>query len=1142
MASFGNSQNVYVDGSNSYSNILSSILNVVNSNNQIVSSNLNLINNEIQNNENLDSNQQSDINILKNYFNNGLLKLGNLTPSSITNYYLKTINGSIVWTTLDNNDVLISSYFDSNNKLKLINMNLIPYSQLSLNNGDIDISKININNNSILDSMINSLSFSKITNVNGITYSQLSLNNNDIPIGKINISNNSILDAMINSLSFSKITNVTGLSFSQMNINDGDIPQSKVYNLVSNLSTINSNISTNSTNITTLQSYFTAGKLNLTSQNILTDSYINSSLLNTLNSYFTAGKLNLTNLNLIPYSQLSLNSGDISILKLTTSGASTRLLSSNISTNSWVLLSDSYVSNTAAININKLANNGITKGVFLSNGTSNNVFGLVDDTYINSNNINNLLSYFTAGKLNLTSQNILTDSYINSTILNTMNSYFTGGKLNLSNISITNASNNYVLTYNNGIQWAVSSNTFSNPYSTNSSSFEIDNNNIANDSIFNLFGSQYNTNNKIILNIGYNQTHCYNFTYNTYTNLTHYYEQLMLNFANMTIPILIQYDSYQGVSSYAIAFDGHYDILSNNTIKTTSNDGSFLTFYQYKNLTGINDNSVSLNKIIHSSASTGNFIKYDGTNVVWSDIFPINNGYVNLNLDMINDGSLNSARFKIYSNAMGNGVLNAFSNELDLTNNDYSHYAILKYIYDGTKDIIKCSTTASLIYDHNFTYNNTFTFNENVFIKNANLYNYDGTTTSQYALQSYVNQFVNSNNCLVQCSLNKINFTNSSYTNPKFIIDFSNSNNYVFNFNNGGVYINDAINSTQTDIYTNYEYINSTAYGHNASSSSTVTISLRTLNRIWSGGEIDVTSSQKIKNVINDENNISYENIINDLLKLPFFEYSLKYENTGKSYIGLISEETLKNNFFKRYVNSGGKCDYPNVQKKIQLKNNGDETYTIITNEELNLPENNKVTFHDLNKNIQYIGKHIKNNIVSIDIKDNDFSCDNILLVSYEDEYPSISYISMISLSLYLIKNHILDYQSFKEKCNMYIDNHSLKSAIKIIDNKNIQDQINTLNFRIDEINQNININSKISNHNNDNDLFTMYQACKKQNDLLLEMNKELTIKYESLLNRMTTLENIILKINDEPKKTFEESKKTLSVSPSKRLLINKKI
>ena len=86
MASFGNSQNVYVDGSNSYSNILSSILNVVNSNNQIVSSNLNLINNEIQNNENLDSNQQSDINILKNYFNNGLLKLGNLTPSSITSF------------------------------------------------------------------------------------------------------------------------------------------------------------------------------------------------------------------------------------------------------------------------------------------------------------------------------------------------------------------------------------------------------------------------------------------------------------------------------------------------------------------------------------------------------------------------------------------------------------------------------------------------------------------------------------------------------------------------------------------------------------------------------------------------------------------------------------------------------------------------------------------------------------------------------------------------------------------------------------------------------------------------------------------------------------------------------------------------
>ena len=1239
MASFGNSQNIYIDGSNNFSNILASVLNVVNSNNQIVSTNLNLINNEIQNNENLDSNQQSDINMLKSYFNNGLLKITNFSPSSISNYYLKTINGSVVWTTLDSGDVLISSYFDSNNKLKLINMNLVPYSQLTLNDGDIPQSKIlnltsnllTINNNiSTLQGYFDVSNKLKLTNMNLIPYSQLALNNSDIPISKINISNNSILDIMINSLSFSKITNVTGLTFSQLNINDGDIPQTKVFNLVSNLSTINMNITNNTNNIATLQSYFNNNKLPITnieisgtsnvlaisssgiigwskllasnftnntialyrlnynnsaygvitsdnlnnqttsvSYRLIDDNYVNAisqskitnlvsnlstittnistnaNNITSLQNYFdVTNKLKLTNMNMIPYSQLTLNDSDIPISKINISNNS--ILDAMINS-----LSFSKITNVTGLTYNQLniSDNSIPESKIinlttdLSTLTSNlNLLQTLSgqrfndiDTLNNTqtNNITILQSYFSNGKLNLTSQNILTDSYINSSNINTLLSYFSNGKLILSNITTTNAQDNYVLTFlNNSVQWLASSggSSFSNPYSTNSESFEIVNNSTYAESDFILFGAYHNTNNPVVLKIGYNNLHNYSWTYNTYTNLSHYYEQLILNFANMTNPLTIQYDTYLGTTSYIISFDINYDIMTNNLSKSTINNGSFITYYQYKNLTGINDsiitysklnlsnNDIVLNKLYHTGASSGSVLTYDGTNIIWnqpSSITQIAASNAIGSIQQVTDGSNNLARFKIYYNAVS-----AVNSEIDMVNSDFTRGYYLKFISGAASAndqfaIYKCQQSAAII-DYNLTTANCMTIPSTLYAKKLILNNAAANNITITNTELILNNTLNSSNI-------DINYNQYiTITSMGLIINggYSASSGNGISFKPDGNWYN--VNGTyQYSIYTYYAV--RFAYA------------------------VDIVSSKNIKNILKNEEDLNYSDILNSFLQIKFKEYDYKYVKRHCT-VGIIAEELMENKLFSKHVINC--CDiYPNLKLTCKIEKIDDKTYKIITNEKINIPDQSKIK---LLVNTKVIYGLYANDLI--------FTCDEelideVYIEGYEQNIPSISKTELFEYGLYILKNHILDYQTFKDKCLTYIENNTLKTATNIFDNKNLQSQINDLikisddnKQSIDILNSRLNLKNQSSNtslliNTTYDDLKNDNINLKKQNEILnnkiLDLNEKynnLYIEHENIKSDLSTVIDEIknLKILLNPEKT--ENIKKCGMSPSKKI------
>lgn len=525
-----------------------------------------------------------------------------------------------------------------------------------------------------------------------------------------------------------------------------------------------------------------------------------------------------------------------------------------------------------------------------------------------SNDILTLKNYFDGNsKLKLTNLTPVTYLYLN----------LNDGDIPITKLSFWSAVNGNYLYYNGtNLTWNTPWwSTIWNPYNTSNWSFTVQN--ITSWGVwFNFYGGANGKFNSI--NLGY---------WGIYTGFMMYYyniagawfnEYLILGLnAWSTNTITIQNLQW----TKQVVIDSNFDLCSSSSTINPISDASYTTKYYVDNKT------IDITKLNISGASTNNIIKYNGTNAVWWSMPTINsmqdgtnNAYCSLNY-ILNSSTWSDAKFYIYSNQTNNA-----ESELFLTNNITPWRGfILKWFMHGStaiNDYFSLTTmntgTNTTIFDYNSSYNSTFTFKQNVFIMNGNLYNYDGISSWQYALQWYVNQFVNSNNCIIQTSSNKINFTNWTYTNPKFIIDFANTNSYVFNFNNGGVYINDAINWTQTDPYSAYRYFTAGATNYNWTNCGTVTISLKCQNRIWCCSEIDCTSSRKIKNIINEENNISYENIINDLLKLPFYEYQLKYENTGINYIGLISEETLKNKFFWRYVNSGGFCDYPNVKKLIQ--------------------------------------------------------------------------------------------------------------------------------------------------------------------------------------------------------------------------------
>lgn len=152
------------------------------------------------------------------------------------------------------------------------------------------------------------------------------------------------------------------------------------------------------------------------------------------------------------------------------------------------------------------------------------------------------------------------------------------------------------------------------------------------------------------------------------------------------------------------------------------------------------------------------------------------------------------------------------------------------------------------------------------------------------------------------------------------------------------------------------------------------------------------------------------------------------------------------------------------------------------------------------------------------------------MLVWYEDEYPSISYISMISLWLYLIKNHIIDYNEFKNKCLLYINNNIDKQWLNIINNKDIQNQINDLIKSNEDNKQWIEIlNNRLSLqkwsstsqliNNTYDELFNKISSLQKQNDILSAQNKDLINKYNDLYidheNIKSDLSNVIDKIKN---------------------------
>lgn len=371
--------------------------------------------------------------------------------------------------------------------------------------------------------------------------------------------------------------------------------------------------------------------------------------------------------------------------------------------------------------------------------------------------------------------------------------------------------------------------------------------------------------------------------------------------------------------------------------------------------------------------------------------------------------------------------------------------------------------------------------------------------------------------------LNKGKFTNFT-NNFSCEYDFINRK---YNILNGALIITSNGYSYNTTIY-NYGYVTWSGSTGNNYNSLSQTYSIFVDGRIrWS--EINIQWWKHIKNIICDEWEINYEKLKNEFINIKFKNYWFKNDEKNIPFIGLIADELNEINYFKKYVNNYFQCDYDNINLKCYIVKIENNKYKIITNEILEI--NNVKIKIILCENERIIYTFLNDKILTLDLENDKY---DIIIIGWELNIMSINKIALLEMWMYLLKNHLIEYENDKKK---FIN---LNESKNIITEWYFNEKINELKFDIDDIKQSFIIMNKrtLKKWDWENKLNVIYDDLIKKNDwiikqnnLLMNMYTELKKSYEIIIEDNKNIKCDISKIYDIlnwKTKTNIETKKKL--------------
>jgi len=363
----------------------------------------------------------------------------------------------------------------------------------------------------------------------------------------------------------------------------------------------------------------------------------------------------------------------------------------------------------------------------------------------------------------------------------------------------------------------------------------------------------------------------------------------------------------------------------------------------------------------------------------------VNNNAI-FNVNYLNDGGTNDARGKLYYNTTGTW----FAAEFALTNWNYWKYFIMKYNASG-EYVRFYNTSSDLWLDYNYTNNTCVTISKKLYLQSCDL--------------------------AFSWNTNYIYWGNWRYRNGAFYDMYNVSNGMVVNFNETwrgieitNAYVKIVSNSYgYSTSYSWYGYVAAWGAGYIWGSSGTVSLSLWADHRLRCE-ECDATSWKLMKNHIKSEHELNYDELKWDFLWLQFNEYNFKNENT-RNYIGLYADDLATHKMFKNYVRDDYNCDWiENVNLKCYINKIEEKKYKIITDEKIEF-NNIKIKIY-ICETKQIFYPTFNNFIIELDLENDKY---DIIILWFEQNIMIMNKINMNEFGLYILKQHLLEYEKDKQ-------------------------------------------------------------------------------------------------------------------------------